>query len=91
MQIERWQSYQKLKAENDYIEDKESYMIEKGIFLVQKNFMNVDEVALVGILRYAEVIHSCIEFIKKFKKVVVYFLLFSYYINTNFKFYSLYC
>ena len=28
--IERWQSYQKLKAENDYIEDKESYMIAKG-------------------------------------------------------------
>ncbi len=30
LQIERWQSYQKLKAENDYIEDKESYMIAKG-------------------------------------------------------------
>ena len=30
LQIDRWQSYQKLKAENDYIEDKESYMIAKG-------------------------------------------------------------
>lgn len=30
LQIERWQSYQKLKAENDYMEDKESYMIAKG-------------------------------------------------------------
>ncbi len=30
LQIERWQSYQKLKAENDYIEDKESYMAAKG-------------------------------------------------------------
>ena len=30
LQIERWQSYRKLKAENDYIEDKESYMIAKG-------------------------------------------------------------
>lgn len=30
LQIERWQSYQKLKAENDYIEDKERYMIAKG-------------------------------------------------------------
>ncbi len=30
LQTERWQSYQKLKAENDYIEDKESYMIAKG-------------------------------------------------------------
>ena len=26
----RWQSYRKLKAENDYMEDKESYMIAKG-------------------------------------------------------------
>lgn len=30
LQIDRWQSYQKLKAENDYMEDKESYMIAKG-------------------------------------------------------------
>lgn len=30
LQMDRWQSYQKLKAENDYIEDKESYMIAKG-------------------------------------------------------------
>lgn len=30
LQIDRWQSYQKLKAENDYIENKESYMIAKG-------------------------------------------------------------
>ncbi len=30
LQIDRWQSYQKLKAENDYVEDKESYMIAKG-------------------------------------------------------------
>lgn len=30
LQTERWQSYQKLKAENDYIEDKENYMIAKG-------------------------------------------------------------
>ena len=30
LQIDRWQSYQKLKAENDYIEDKESYLIAKG-------------------------------------------------------------
>lgn len=30
LQIDRWQSYQKLKAENNYIEDKETYMIAKG-------------------------------------------------------------
>ena len=30
LQTDRWQSYQKLKAENDYMEDKESYMIAKG-------------------------------------------------------------
>ncbi len=30
LQIDRWQSYQKLKAENDYIEDMESYLIAKG-------------------------------------------------------------
>jgi len=30
LQTDRWQSYQKLKAENDYIEDKESYMVAKG-------------------------------------------------------------
>lgn len=30
LEINRWQSYQKLKAENDYMEDKESYMIAKG-------------------------------------------------------------
>lgn len=30
LQIDRWQSFQKLKAENDYIEDKETYMIAKG-------------------------------------------------------------
>lgn len=30
LQIDRWQSYQKLKAENAYIEDKESYLIAKG-------------------------------------------------------------
>lgn len=30
LQIDRWQSYQKLKAENDYMENKESYMIAKG-------------------------------------------------------------
>ena len=30
LQIDRWQSYQKLKAENDYMEDKEGYMIAKG-------------------------------------------------------------
>ena len=30
LQIDRWQSYQKLKAENDYMEDKESYLIAKG-------------------------------------------------------------
>ncbi len=30
LEMNRWQSYQKLKAENDYMEDKESYMIAKG-------------------------------------------------------------
>ena len=30
LQTDRWQSYQKLKAENDYMEDKESYLIAKG-------------------------------------------------------------
>ena len=30
LQMDRWQSYQKLKAENDYTENKESYMIAKG-------------------------------------------------------------
>ena len=30
LEINRWQSYQKLKAENDYMEDKESYMLAKG-------------------------------------------------------------
>lgn len=30
LQMGRWQSYQRLKAENDYIEDKESYMIAKA-------------------------------------------------------------
>ena len=30
LQTDRWRSYQKLKAENDYIEDKETYMIAKG-------------------------------------------------------------
>lgn len=30
LQADRWKSYQKLKAENDYIEDRESYMIAKG-------------------------------------------------------------
>lgn len=30
LEMSRWQSYQKLKAENDYMEDKESYMIAKG-------------------------------------------------------------
>ena len=30
LEMNRWQSYQKLKAENDYMEDKESYMITKG-------------------------------------------------------------
>lgn len=30
LQIDRWQSYQKLKAENNYLEDKESFMIAKG-------------------------------------------------------------
>lgn len=28
--MDRWQSYQKLRAENDYMEDKESYMLAKG-------------------------------------------------------------
>lgn len=31
LEINRWQSYQKLKAENDYMEDKESYMLAKGM------------------------------------------------------------
>ena len=31
LQMDRWQSYQKLKAENDYMEDKESYMLAKGM------------------------------------------------------------
>lgn len=30
LDMDRWQSYRKLKAENDYMEDKESYMIAKG-------------------------------------------------------------
>ncbi len=30
LETDRWQSYQKLKAENDYMEDRESYMIAKG-------------------------------------------------------------
>lgn len=30
LESDRWQSYQKLKAENDYMEDKESYLIAKG-------------------------------------------------------------
>ena len=30
LEINHWQSYQKLKAENDYMEDKESYMLAKG-------------------------------------------------------------
>ena len=30
LQTDRWQSYQKLKAENDYMENRESYMIAKG-------------------------------------------------------------
>lgn len=30
LEMNRWQSYQKLKAENDYMEDKESYMLAKG-------------------------------------------------------------
>ena len=30
LDIDRWQSYRKLKAENDYMEDKESYLIAKG-------------------------------------------------------------
>ena len=30
LDMDRWQSYRKLKAENDYREDKESYMIAKG-------------------------------------------------------------
>ena len=30
LEINRWQSYQKLKAENDYMEDNESYMLAKG-------------------------------------------------------------
>ena len=30
LEMSRWQSYQKLKAENDYMEDKESYMLAKG-------------------------------------------------------------
>ena len=30
LEADRWQAYQKLKAENDYIEDKESYMAAKG-------------------------------------------------------------
>ena len=31
LEINRWQSYQKIKAENDYMEDKESYMLAKGM------------------------------------------------------------
>lgn len=31
LEINRWQSYQKLKAENNYMEDKESYMLAKGM------------------------------------------------------------
>ena len=31
LDMDRWQSYQKLKAENDYMEDKESYMLAKGM------------------------------------------------------------
>jgi len=31
LEINRWQSYQKLKSENDYMEDKESYMLAKGM------------------------------------------------------------
>lgn len=31
LEINRWQSYQKLKAANDYMEDKESYMLAKGM------------------------------------------------------------
>ena len=31
LEMNRWQSYQKLKAENDYMEDKESYMLAKGM------------------------------------------------------------
>lgn len=30
LETDRWQSYQKLKAENDYMENRESYMIAKG-------------------------------------------------------------
>ena len=30
LEIDRWNSYQKLKAESSYIEDKESYLIAKG-------------------------------------------------------------
>lgn len=30
LEAERWQSYQKLKTENDYMEDKEGYLIAKG-------------------------------------------------------------
>ncbi len=30
LQIDRWRSYQKLKAENNYIEDRQTYMIAKG-------------------------------------------------------------
>ena len=30
LQADRWKSYQKLKVENDYIENRESYMIAKG-------------------------------------------------------------
>ena len=30
LEMSRWQSYQKLKAENDYLEDKENYMLAKG-------------------------------------------------------------
>ena len=30
LEMNRWQSYQKLKTENDYLEDKESYLIAKG-------------------------------------------------------------
>ena len=30
LQTDRWQSYQKLKTENDYMEDKENYLIAKG-------------------------------------------------------------
>lgn len=31
LEINRCESYQKLKAENDYMEDKESYMLAKGM------------------------------------------------------------